>query len=154
MAIADFDTALGTTDRVLVDTSTLIAFHNAHEHAHPLAKHLMGRIEDAVDPLHGYYSVVSAVEIMVRPIRTSVVDFTYMHTFLTSFPHLTNFSINLAVATQAATVRVATNLRTPDALLIASGLLAGCQAIISNDARWKTRLSPLFPYSPRLHGSM
>ena len=35
--------------------------------------------------------------------------------------------------------------RLPDALIVASGLLAGCEAIICNDKQWKARLEPLFP---------
>lgn len=145
MAIALLDDALRTMDRVLVDTSAMIAFHNVREPAHPLATHLMRRIENGADPLRGYYSVVSAAEIMVRPIRTSMADFTYMHTFLTGFPNLAILPVDMPVATQAATIRAATNIRMPDALIVASGLLSGCQAIISNDQPWQSRLSPLFP---------
>ena len=145
MASSDLDAGLGAVERVLIDSSTLMAYHGAMERAHPLAQHLLGRIVRDDDPLRGYYSVVSASEILVRPIRTGEEVFTSMHRFLTSFPHLTVLPVDLAVALQASTLRAITNVRLPDALIVASGLLAGCEAIVSNDAQWRRRFQPLFP---------
>jgi predicted nucleic acid-binding protein len=141
---AQLDAALGTIERVLLDTSALIAFHNRGERPHRVAVHLLGRIERSDDVLHGYYSVVSATELLVRPIRTGFTEFTFMHTFLTSFPNLDVLPVDLQVATSAATLRAVRNVRIADALIAASGLLAGCEAIITNDEGWKRRLEPLF----------
>ena len=145
MASGDLDAALGAAERILVDSSTLLAYHGAAERAHPLARHLLGRIGHGADPLRGYYSVVSASEILVRPIRTGEPAFTSTYQFLTSFANLTVLPVDLAVATQAATLRAITNIRLPDALIVASGLMAGCEAIVSNDAQWRRRFEPLFP---------
>ncbi len=144
MTTARLNAALGTIERVLVDTSAMIAFHSTQESVHALAKHVMQRIEDSADPLRGYYSAVSATEIMVRPIQTSMADFTYMHTFLTGFPNLTILSVDIQVATQAANIRALTGIPTPDAMIVAAGMLVGCGAIVCNDKRWKARLAPLF----------
>ncbi len=144
MTAQALDRALGEVERVLVDTSGLIAYHNPSESVHPLAKHLLGRIKDDGDPLRGYFSVMSASEILIRPHRTGVSEFTFMYTFLTSFPNLTALLMDMTVATQAATIRSITGLRLPDAIVVASGLLAGCQAIITNDEKWKRKLEPLF----------
>jgi len=144
MEMSRLDAALGATQRILLDTTTLIAFHNPSERVHLLAKHIMGRIEDDADPLTGYYSAISASELFIRPIRTSTLAFTYVHTFLTGFPHLNLLPVDLQVAVQAANIRATTNIRLPDALIVASGLLAGCEAIICNDKQWKTHLEPLF----------
>ncbi len=46
--------------------------------------------------------------------------------------------------TTAATLRAIKNIRVPDALVIASGLLAGCEAVVTNDDEWKRKLQPLF----------
>ncbi len=145
MEMSRLDAALGAAQRVLLDTTTLIAFHNPSERVHLLAKHIMGRIEDDADPMTGYYSTMSASELFIRPIRTSTLAFTYMHTFLTGFPHLSLLPIDFQVAVQAANIRAATNIRLPDAMIVASGLLAGCEAIICNDKQWKARLEPLSP---------
>lgn len=144
MGSSDLDAALGAVERVLLDTSTLIAFHSAHEEAHQLAKHLMSRIESADDPLHAYFSAISAAEILVRPIRTRVDRFTHMYDFLTNFPHLSILSADLAVAAQAANIRALTRIPIADAFIIGTAVICGCEAIVSNDERWKRQLSPLF----------
>ena len=66
-----------------------------------------------------------------------------MHAFLRSFPNLHLLPVDLDVASHAVTLRAIKNLKTPDALIIASGLLAGCQAIVTNDNEWKKKLEPL-----------
>jgi predicted nucleic acid-binding protein len=124
---------------VLLDSSALIAFHSPLERAHPLAEHALARIAADDDPLTGYYSFVTAIELFVRPIRSGLDRFTFMHTFLTQFPHLTGLPVDMVVAVQAANLRAVTNLAVPDSVVIASGLLAGCEAIITNDGRWKHR---------------
>lgn len=144
VTVATLDKAIGDAERVLLDSGTLIAYHNHTEGAHLLAKHLLKRIEDNSDPLRGFLSAVSAAELLIRPHRAGPTEFTFMHTFLTSFPNLTALPMDLSVATQAATIRSITGLRLPDAIVIASGLLAGCEVIISNDEKWKRRLDPLF----------
>ena len=68
-----------------------------------------------------------------------------MHSFLTAFPNLHLLPMDLNVAQQAASIRVMTNLKTPDAIIVASGLLAGCEAIVTSDEAWGKRLAPLFP---------
>jgi len=35
-------------------------------------------------------------------------------------------------------------IRLPDAFIVASGLLAGCEAIVTNDKEWKNKLGTLF----------
>ena len=145
------DRALGDAHRILLDTSALIAYHSSAEPVHPLARHLLGRIEDASDPLTGYFSVVSAAELLVRPYRRGTPELTLMHTFLTGFPNLTVLPIDLTVATQAATLRAITGIRMPDAMILASGLLAGCEAIVGNDEQWKRRLEPLFSQFNWIH---
>jgi predicted nucleic acid-binding protein len=142
--VVELDAALGGAERVLLDSSTLIAFHSPHERAHALAEHLLRRIASADDPLHGYFSYVTAIELLIRPIRSGQDQFTFMHTFLTQFPNLTGLPLDMTGAVQAANLRAITGLAVPDTLVIASGLLAGCEAIVTNDARWKQRGASLF----------
>ncbi|MCL5959224.1 MAG: PIN domain-containing protein [Chloroflexi bacterium] len=136
--------ALGKSRKILLDTSALIAYHSRAEAVHPLSMHLLRRIEDNDDPLRGCFSVVSAAELLIRPHRAGMAEFTLMHTFLTNFPNLAPLPMDLAVAAHAATIRSVTGLRLPDAIIVASGLLAGCEVIVSNDGKWKRKLEPLF----------
>ena len=68
-----------------------------------------------------------------------------MHTFLTTFPNRTALPIDLKVAARAASLlRATTGFRPPDALVVASGMIAGCEATISSDEQWKRRLALFF----------
>ncbi len=144
MSAADLDRVLDGVDRVLLDTSALLAYHSPTERAHIVSGHLLRRIGNAEDAIRGYILVVSAGEVLVRPIRTSHERFTFMHAFLTEYPNLALLPIDLAVMTEAATLRAMTRIALPDAMVIASGLLAGCQAIVSNDRRWQQRVAAMF----------
>lgn len=78
MGARELDAALRGVERVVVDSSTLIAFHSPGEAAHSLADRLLRRIESGSDDLRGYYAMVSAVELLVRPIRTGQERVTFM----------------------------------------------------------------------------
>lgn len=145
MATEDLDRALGDAERALLDSSILMAFHSPQEATHHLADHLLRRIERESDPMRGYISTISTVELLIRPIRTSHERFTFMHEFLTGYPNMTVLPVDTVVAVEAATLRASMRLTLPDAVIVASGLLAGCEAIVSNDTRWKQRGAALFP---------
>ncbi|MBI3979289.1 MAG: PIN domain-containing protein [Chloroflexi bacterium] len=145
MSAAGLDRALAGVERILLDSSSVIAYHTAGEAAHGLAKHLLDRVQEDADPLRASISVITAAEVLIRPHRTGLAEFTYMHAFLTTFPNLTVLPMDLTVAAQAATLRSVTGLKLPDAMIVASALLAGCEAVVSNDAPWKRKLAPLFP---------
>lgn len=150
VSIEALDTTLGSTTSILLDSTSLIAFRAAQDATHALARHVLSRIERADDPLRGFYSVVSVAELLVRPVRAGPREEMYMHAFLTGFPNLgfpnlQALNVDFHVAHQAANLRAVRNVKTPDALILARGLLAGCEAIVGNDEAWVTRLKPLFP---------
>jgi predicted nucleic acid-binding protein len=145
VAIADLDRAIGDAWRILLDSSTLIAYHSPTEVAHPLAIHLIARMAVEENPLIGFCSMVSASELLVRPIRAGGMNLILMHRFLNESTNLELVPVDLFVAMQAANLRSIATIRLPDALIIASGMLAGCEVIISNDERWKRQFAPLYP---------
>jgi predicted nucleic acid-binding protein len=83
------------------------------------------------------------VELLVRPLRRGAQE-PYRHVvdFLTLFPHLRLMSIDPVVAQEAASLRAAHNLSTPDALIIGTGMVAQVGHLVSNDARWARVLHP------------
>jgi len=145
VSIEALDTTLGSSTSVLLDSTAFIAFHAAQDATDALARHVLSRIERADDPLRGFYCVVSVAELLVRPVCAGPREEMYMHAFLTSFPNLQALNVDFHVAHQAANLRAVRNVKTPDALILACGLLAGCEAIVGNDEAWVTRLKPLFP---------
>jgi predicted nucleic acid-binding protein len=145
---AELDSALAGCTRALLDSSALIAYHSPAEDVHHLARHLLERIEDEQDPLCAYYSAITAMELLMRPIRAGSHALTFKHAFLSAYPYLTLLPVDLQVATQAATVRALSNLKTPDCLIIACGLLANCDALVFNDEAWGSRLRHDFKQIP------
>jgi predicted nucleic acid-binding protein len=51
--------------------------------------------------------------------------------------------VNLDVAAEAASLRVAFGLAAPDALIAATGFAAGVGHLVTNDRAWRARLEPL-----------
>jgi predicted nucleic acid-binding protein len=145
MNVAELDAAIGDAQRTFIDTSVCIAYHSQGEAAHPLARQLVRRIEEPSDLLVGYVSVITAAELLVRPMRTAGPDLVLMHTFLRRLPNLFVVDVDFEVAHQAANIRALTRLPLPDALIVGTAIMSGCQVIITNDDRWSRRLSPLFP---------
>ena len=144
MDVSELDARLGDARRVYVDTSTCIAYHSSNEHAHVLARHLFSRIADDTDPLNGYMSVVSASEMLVRPLRYVDHHLRLVTEFLQAFPNLHLIDTDFTIAHQAANIRVTTRLALPDSLILGTALLTGCEAIVTNDERWVRRIAPLY----------
>jgi predicted nucleic acid-binding protein len=145
MDVALLEVTLANTRRVFLDTSVCIAYHSTGELAHPLARHILHRMADESDPLVGYLSMVSVAELLVRPLRDASSDLGLIHAFLRGIWDLRLVDVDFQIAQQAANVRALTRLPTPDALIIGTALLAGCEAIVTNDERWARRLGPLYP---------
>jgi predicted nucleic acid-binding protein len=146
MRLLELDRDLAGATRVLLDSSTLLAFHNTHEQVHVGAVHLLRRIQDPADPLQGYFSAVSVMELLVRPLQAGPSAVGMMEAFLTNFPNLQLIEVNYEVGRGAAVLRARVKLSPPDALVTASGLHAGCEAVVTNDGRWVHRLRQAYPH--------
>jgi predicted nucleic acid-binding protein len=144
MDIAHLDAALGNAQRAFVDSSMCIAYLSTTELVHVQARHIFERIRSNTDPLVGYLSVVSVAELLIRPIRSGSSDLFTVHSFLLTFPNLYIIDVDFGIAQQAANVRALSRLAMPDALLVGTAIMSGCEAILTNDARWSRRMAPLF----------
>ena len=88
--------------------------------------------------LRGLTSVITLSEVLVHPLgqgNTPLRD-AYFRLLLNSRDFAT-LSIDAAIAERAAELRARYGLRTPDALQIATALIAGCTAFLTNDVRLK-----------------
>ena len=86
--------------------------------------------------------MVTVMEILVRPAR-GADDQLYdtIVEFLTQLPGLRLREIDFPIAERAASLRARYRLRAPDALIVATGLVAGVERIVSNDREWSTTLA-------------
>jgi len=134
--------ALPAGERILVDSSTLIAYLQGGEPVSPLATLLVDDlVRSGRNP--AVVSMVTVMELLVRPHRRS--EWHYLHTldFLTHHPNLRAQPIDLPVAQEAAGIRATYGLPAPDALVVATGIVAQVAFLITNDERWRKRLRPL-----------
>ncbi len=129
-------------DRVLIDTSVLIAYFDQEDQTNAVAALLIddfirtGRNAAVVSP-------VTAMEVLVRPLRTAPGGVLHVHDFLRNWPNLALVSIDLHVAQEAASIRATHKLAFPDALIVATGIVAQVGHLITNDKQWRRRLAPI-----------
>jgi len=139
---ATLERALPADERLLVDSSALIAHLQGNEPASPAATVV---IDDLVRSGRNpcVVSMVTVMEVLVRPLRRSLVAYQHVLDFLAHHPHLRAQPIDLAVAQEAAGIRAAFNLPTPDSLVVATGIVCQVARLVTNDQRWKAALRPL-----------
>jgi len=88
-------------------------------------------------------SPVTAMEVLVRPLRAAPSGAAHVHGFLTRWPNLSLLATDIHVAQEAASLRAMHGFRTPDALVIATGVVAQVAHLITNDDQWRKRLAPI-----------
>lgn len=137
-----FEQRIPAGDRVLIDTSVLIAYFEPSDGTHALAALLVdsfvrtGRNAALVSP-------VTAMELLVRPLRVAPQGAVHVHDFLVHTPNLTLLPVDLHVAQEAASLRATHNLKAPDALVIATGIVGQVGYLVTNDGAWQKKLEPI-----------
>ncbi len=128
--------ALAGVARLGMDTAPVIYY--VEEHARYLS--LVAPVFDAIDngALEAVTSVITLTEVLVHPLQrnASELQSEYLDLLLNS-ANFETWPIDTLIARRAAELRARFNVRTPDALQLATALTAGCQAFITNDAALK-----------------
>lgn len=128
-----------------VDTNCFIYHIQAEQFPSqaPIVRELFEIVEEG--RLVAITSPITIVEIMTRPRRLGLEAVAYQYKMiLKNFPNLLIPNITTVVADRAAALRGTYNLRTPDALQIATGMVFGASVFVTFDAELK-RVSPVFP---------
>lgn len=87
-------------------------------------------------------STVAAEEILVRPFQSrEEAKIGILDAFLLGTPGLELVPLDYEIARTAARLRASHRLRTADALLVATGIVRGAGAFLSNDAALKRQLA-------------
>lgn len=142
MKTASLERAVLAGERLLLDTTTIIAHLNGGESVSQTADHIIdvwihnGRNASIV-------SMITVMETLVRPIQKSTVGFQHARDFLTRFPNLKAAAIDMDVASEAAALRARDGFTPPDTLIIATGLTHQVGWLVTNDTAWKRKLAPL-----------
>lgn len=143
MTLASVQRVLPADDRLLLDSTTLIAYLDGHDAVSPIAAYVIDElVRSGRNP--AVVSVVSVMELLVRPARSGVpAAYRHVLDFLTRFPNLSVAAADVAVAQEAASLRASYRFRPPDALIVATGLIAQVGHLVSNDQEWKQKLAPI-----------
>lgn len=84
-------------------------------------------------------SIITLIEVTAQPIRLNRQDLVSIYTAaLLGSANVTTMSVDATIARQAAELRAKYSLRTPDAIQIATAIVAGAQAFITNDERLRS----------------
>jgi len=134
--------ALPAGERLLLDSSTLIAYLDGREPVSPVATYVIDTLT-RTGRNRALVAMVSVMELLVKPCQGEVQGYQHLLDFLTNFPHLSAVTIDLAVAQDAAMFRSAFGMATADALIVASATTHQAGYLVTNDARWKGRLKRL-----------
>jgi predicted nucleic acid-binding protein len=138
VGVAEFSQALTSHRLVSIDTMLFIYLLDEHPHYVEFATALFSAIEQG--QVHGVTSMLTLAEILTAPAqKANVQAMRDYELYLTNFPNLEIVPLQVEVARATATVRATTRLKLPDALQIATALVAGADAIISNDKQWRNR---------------
>jgi len=129
-------------DRLLLDTTVLAAFFDANDATHPVAAFILKELV-ATGRNPGVVSMVTVMEILVRPMRTVPSRHHTVLGFLRAHPNLVCLPVDLQVAQDAAHLRADRRFAPPDALIVATGLAAQVRHLVTNDPSWSTKLTTM-----------
>lgn len=126
------DDALNNISLIAFDTAPIIYFVEANPKYDALVTTIFERVEN--EEMTGITSVISLCEVLIHPLRNQNINLKQRYLdILQNSPNFFTKSINLPIAESAADFRARYNLRTPDALQIATALENGCDAFLCND---------------------
>jgi uncharacterized protein len=115
-----------------LDTSIFIYHLEDHPRYSPLTEMIFNALEKGINK--GVTSYLTLMEILAKPktegLLQVALDYEY---YLTTFPNLTFYEMGLDVARKASDVRSADRIKAPDAIQLATVILYGATAFLTND---------------------
>lgn len=90
-------------------------------------------------------SVISEMEVMVKPLRDEDFDGLNRLDDALAHPSVVVVALDRGIARRAAAIRAALDLSVPDAVVAATALEAGCDLIVGNDKQFAQRMREI-PY--------
>ncbi len=124
---------LAGVSRVGLDTMSVIYYVEANPRYVSLVRPIFRRIADG--EMSGVVSTITLLETLVQPLQRGAPALAdrYRDLFIGS-ENFDMLPVTLAVA-EAADLRARYNLRTADAVVAATAIQSGCQALVTNDDR-------------------
>jgi predicted nucleic acid-binding protein len=135
MSRASLEAAIPAATPIVVDTSVVLAYLNGRERVSAAASLVIdhfvrtGRNEAVV-------SALTITETLIRPFSAGPRELATAEAFLMHFPNLQIEDVDYSIAREAGRLRATTNLRTPDALILATALAREIPVVVANDEAW------------------
>lgn len=115
-----------------LDTAPLIYFIEKHPTYHPLIRPFFVALAEGQCTV--VTSTVTLVETLVHPIRKSHLELAQRYQeILLSAPHIMTYDLSPDIAQKAAEIRANLNVRTPDAIQLATAVHTGASFFLTND---------------------
>ncbi|RPI37356.1 MAG: PIN domain-containing protein [Nitrospiraceae bacterium] len=122
--------------KVYLDTSVFIYFVERHPHYYDLCDEIFRDIEEG--RIEAATSTLTLIEILVQPYRLKKEELVLkFYSLFTTYPHLQWIQLTLGISDLAAKLRAEHNLKTPDAIQIASALSDGATGFVCNDKAFR-----------------
>jgi predicted nucleic acid-binding protein len=131
MKISD---ALVGVSSLFLDTAPVIYFVERNPQFVDLVDPIFDRLEADITAV---VSGITLSECLVGAIRLGLVDLEQAFVDVLQQDEVVFVEINVAIAREAARIRVRYNLQLPDALQVAAAIIAGCEAFLTNDTALK-----------------
>lgn len=142
MSRRSLERAIPAGDRLLLDTTALAAYLDATEATHPVARHILDElVASGRNP--AVVSMVTVMELLVRPLRAAPGGHRTVLDFLRHHPGLDAVPLDLQMAQEAASLRATHGFKPPDALVIATGIATQVAHLVTNDHKWEPKLRPI-----------
>jgi predicted nucleic acid-binding protein len=135
-ALMKLNDALQGVNKVFLDTSPVIYYVEAVPAFAEVVRGIFTLIGKG--QIQGVVSPVTLAECVTLPIRLGQVELRERFTdLLTATDGIVLVNIDATIAQQAAELRIRYGLKLPDALQLAVGFCAGCEAFLTNDVALK-----------------
>jgi predicted nucleic acid-binding protein len=117
---------------IALDSSIFIYHLEDHPRYAPLTEMIFDALEKGMNT--GITSYLTLMEIITKPkaegLLQVALDYEY---YLTTFPNLTFYEMGLETARKASDLRAAERIKSPDAIQLATAILCGATAFLTND---------------------
>ncbi len=142
MGIESLRQTISEADSIFIDT-TIISYVLAEHPVYVEAAEQVLRLVQS-QATTGIISIITLVEILTVPEQQGNDEASRAYEmYLRNFPNLTIRNVDFEIARTAARVRGKFKIKTPDALQIATAIIAKVSVIITTDKQWRGKTESL-----------
>ena len=134
---------LASAKRICFDSNALIYHLNETKPYAEIVAELLNAVERGATD--GIISVITELEVLVRPLREGTQWDVEQAQAVLEAPGMHVIEMDRGIARRAAEVRAASGVDLADAVIVATALSTGCDAIVGNDERCAQRVREV-PY--------